>query len=128
MGENVSTYWESWFSRIGPNVRLLDVHDRFQVIKIFHLFLYSIEIYLFKQVLWDRIWSRTIGELNLNWTMPKILKLQKLCLEEDVPVGCTYRRRKNILSKPSHIGTKYRQWNKFSKLPHFLNVNCSGTL
>ena len=41
-------------------------------------FLYAIEINLFKDVLWDKMWSRTIGELNLNETMPKILKLQKL--------------------------------------------------
>ena len=78
LGEKISTYRKSWFSRIGQNVHLLDVHDRFEVIKIFHLFLYSIEINLFKHVLSDKMWSRTIGELNLNWTMPKILKLQKL--------------------------------------------------
>ena len=78
LGEKISPYWESWFSRICQNVHLSDVHNRSEVIKIFHLFLYSIEISLFKHVLWDKMWSRTIGELNLNWTMPKILKLQKL--------------------------------------------------
>ena len=48
------------------NVHLLDVHDRFDVIKVFHLFLYSIEINLLNHVLWDKIRSRTIGELNLS--------------------------------------------------------------
>ena len=33
-------------SRNDQNVHLSDVHDRFQVIKIFHSFLYSIEINL----------------------------------------------------------------------------------
>ena len=78
LGEKISTYWESWISRIGQNLHLSDVHDRFEVIKIFHLFLYSIEINLFKHVRWDKMWRRTIGALNVNWTMPKILKLQKL--------------------------------------------------
>ena len=78
LGKKISTYWESWFSRIGQNVHLSDVHDRCEVIKIFHLFLYSIETNLFKYVLWDKMWRRTIGELNLNWFMSKILKLQIL--------------------------------------------------
>ena len=78
LGEKISTHWERWFSRIGQNVHLSDVNDRYEEIKIFHLFSYFIEINLFKHVLWDKVWSRTIGELNLNWTMPKILKLQKL--------------------------------------------------
>ena len=69
---------KDWFSRIGQNVHLSEVHDRFEVIKIFYLFLNSIEINLFKCILWDKMWSRTIVELNLNWTMPKILKFQKL--------------------------------------------------
>ena len=44
--------------------------------------------------------------------MPRILKLQKV----DVPVGRNYRpRKKKILDKASHIGTKYRKKNKFSK-------------
>ena len=73
----ISDYLESWFSRNGQNVHLSDVHDRSEVIKIFHLFWYSIEINLFKHVLRDKMWSRTIGELNLDWTMPKILKLKK---------------------------------------------------
>ena len=76
--KKISTYSESWFSRTGQNVHLSDVHDRFEVIKILHLFLYSIEINLFKHVLWDKIWSRTMGALNLNWTMPEILKLKTL--------------------------------------------------
>ena len=42
-------------SRAGQNVHLSDVHDRFEVIKIFHLLLYSIEISLFKHVLWDKM-------------------------------------------------------------------------
>ena len=71
LGEKISTYWESWFSRIGQNVHLSDVHDRFEVIKIFNLFLYSIEINLFKHIRSDKMWSRTVGELNLNWTMHK---------------------------------------------------------
>ena len=66
LGEKISNYWESWFSRIGQNVHLSDVHDRVEVIKIFHLLLYSIEINLFKHVFGDKMWSRTIGELNLN--------------------------------------------------------------
>ena len=40
---------------MGENVHLSDVHDRFEVIKIFHLFLYPIEINLFKHVLWDKM-------------------------------------------------------------------------
>ena len=116
LGKKISTYWESWFSRIGQNVHLSNVHDRFEVIKIFHLFLYSIEINLFKHLLWNKMWSRTIRELNLNWTMPKILKFQNhrrlswLCQS----VGRTCRTylsttKKKILHKWSHIGTKYRQ-------------------
>ena len=77
LGGKISTYWESWFSGISQNVQLSDVHDRFEVIKIFHLFLNSIEINLFKHMLWDKMGSRTVGELNLNWTMPKTLKFQK---------------------------------------------------
>ena len=65
--------FENW-----PNVHLSDVHDRFEVIKIFYLFWYSIEISLFKHILWYKMWSRIKGELNLNWTLPKILKFQKL--------------------------------------------------
>ena len=45
--KKISTYWESWFSRIGQNVHLPDVNDRFEVDKIFHSFLYSIEINLY---------------------------------------------------------------------------------
>ena len=63
LGEKISTYWESWFSRIGQNVHLSDVLDRFEAIKIFCVFLYSFEINLFKYVLWDKMWSWTIGEL-----------------------------------------------------------------
>ena len=77
-GEKINTYWESWYSRIGQNVHLSDVQDRFEVIKIFHLLLYSIKINLFKHILRDKMWCRTIGKLNLNWTMPKILIFQKL--------------------------------------------------
>ena len=69
--------WESWFSRICRNVHLSDIHDRSEVIKIFHFFLYSLEIDLFKHLPWDKMWSRTIGELNLNWTMPEISNLKK---------------------------------------------------
>ena len=54
-GKKINNYWESWFSRIGQNVHLSDVQDRFEVIKIFHLFLYSIKINLFKHVFWDKI-------------------------------------------------------------------------
>ena len=78
LGERFSTYWESWFSRIGQNVHLSDAHDRFDVIKLFHLLLNSIEINLLKYVLLDKMWSRTIGELNIIWAMPKIFTLQKL--------------------------------------------------
>ena len=77
LGERFSTYWESWFSRIGQKVHLSDAHDRFDVIKIFHLLLNSLEINLLKYVFLDKMWSRTIGELNLNWAMPKIFTLQK---------------------------------------------------
>ena len=51
-GGKISTYWESWFSRICQNVHLSDVLDRSEVIKIFNLFLYSIDINLFKYALW----------------------------------------------------------------------------
>ena len=51
--EKLSTYWESWFLRIDQNVHWSDVHDRSEVIKIFHLFLYSKEINLLKHVLWE---------------------------------------------------------------------------
>ena len=64
--------------RICENVHLSDVHDRSEAIKIFHLFLYSFEVNPFKHVLWGKMLSRTIGELNLNGIIPKILKLQKL--------------------------------------------------
>ena len=63
LGEKISTYWESWFSRIGQNVHLSDVLNRFEAIKIFCVFLYSFKINLFKCVLWDKMWSWTIGEL-----------------------------------------------------------------
>ena len=78
LAEKISTYWESSFSRTGQNVHLSDVHDRSEVIRVFRLFLYSVDINLFNYVLWDKMWSRTIGELNLNWTLRKLLKLQKL--------------------------------------------------
>ena len=78
LGEKNQRLLGKLISRIGQNVHLSDVHDRFEVIKIFHLFLNSIEINLFKHMLWDKVWSRAIGELNLNWTMPKTLKFQKL--------------------------------------------------
>ena len=66
LGEKISPYCDRCFLIIGQNVHLSDVHDRFEVIKIFHLFLYSIEMNLFKRVHWDKMWRRTIGELNLN--------------------------------------------------------------
>ena len=90
LGEKISTYWESWFSRICQNVHLSDVHDRSEVIKIFHFFLYSIKINLLKHVLWDKMWSRTIGEVNWNWNMPKILKLQKLYVVMALSICWTY--------------------------------------
>ena len=62
LGEKINTYWENSFSRIEQNVHLSDVLDKFEVIRIFHLFLYSIEINLFKQVLWDKM---TIDKLKL---------------------------------------------------------------
>ena len=113
--EKISTYWESWFSRICQNVHLSDVHDRSEVIKIFHFFLYSIKINLLKHVLWDKMWSRTIGEVNWNWNMPKILKLQKLYVVMALSICWTYLSDvpiddvKKILHKPSHIRTKCRQ-------------------
>ena len=50
-----------------------DVHDRFKVIKIFYLFLYSIEINLFGHVLWklnlkqNNRWVKF--ELNYAWNI-----------------------------------------------------------
>ena len=40
------------FLRIAQNVHLSDLHNRFKVIEIFYLFMYSIKINLFKHKLW----------------------------------------------------------------------------
>ena len=39
LGKKINTYWESWFSRIGQNVQLSDVHDKY-----ISFILYSIEM------------------------------------------------------------------------------------
>ena len=82
-----------------------------------------------------KMWNRTIGELNSNGTVPKILKLQnykrftRLCQS----VGCTcqtyyQRRKKKSCTNGFMLGLSVNNRVSFQNHFVFLNVNCSGHL
>ena len=108
--------------------------DRSEVIKIFHLFLYSIKINLLKHVLWDKMWSRTIVEVNRNWNMPKILKLQKLYVVMALSICWTYLSdvpiddvKKSCTNRPI-LGLSVDNRISFQNHFNFLNLNSFGHL